>query len=178
MVVGDVLQAEVLLGGEHAGGNADPNHEGVSLLLPLGLARAAIVPGVLLVGPVKLEQRRVVPAEVARVGRERLRDGTAEVAARFLGDFDFGLSLASHLVPLTSRESRVANPGASSQAKRGTWVMSPGTLRLGPSIAQDDEISGLATLDFSNCDPRPETHGSPCSPHSNFSVPAQRPARE
>ena len=92
MPVGDLLQGEVLLRGDRAGGNRHPHHEGVGLLRTGRLAPSPLVPRVLLVGPVKLEQLYVVVLEVSRAGGERLRDGSAEMAAvSFSGlDLRFG----------------------------------------------------------------------------------------
>jgi len=88
MLVGDLLQTEVLLGGDRAGGNGDPHHEAVGLAFAGRLPRPAEVPVVLLVGPVKLEQADVVLAEASGLRAERLRDGAAKMPPLPLGDLD------------------------------------------------------------------------------------------
>ncbi len=77
VLIGDPLQGEVLVGGHDAGRNGDPDHEGVGLLRSGDLAPAPLVPGILLVGPVELEQLDVVVLEVRGIGRQRLRDAAA-----------------------------------------------------------------------------------------------------
>src|SRR5207237_2852724 len=79
-LIGDSLEAEILVGGDDAGGDRDPDHEGVGLFRTCGLAPAPLVPGILLVGPVELEQLDIVVLEVRGIGRERLGDAAAEVA--------------------------------------------------------------------------------------------------
>ena len=66
VLVGEPLEREVLLAGHGAGRDRDPDHEAVRLLEPRRLERAPGVAVVLLIGPVELEQRDVVVAEVGR----------------------------------------------------------------------------------------------------------------
>ncbi len=81
VVVGDLFQRQVLVGGDRACRNGHPHHEGVRLLLSGRLPPPALIAGVLLIGAVELEQMDVVGAEVGGVRRERLCDGAAQVAA-------------------------------------------------------------------------------------------------
>src|SRR5204862_1892775 len=142
VLVRDLLETEVLLGGDRAGGNGDPHHEGVGLLLAGGLAGPAEVPVVLLVGPVELEQADVVFGEVGGLGGERLRDGAAEMPAlplgnldlRFLGDFGgHQASLLTSSRPLVcrphsvlpvpdQRPARLYRPGDAPSTAMGQWV--------------------------------------------------------
>jgi hypothetical protein len=45
---------------------------------------------------VELEERRIVAPEVGSLGRERVRDGAAQMPALPLGDLDLGIRLAGH----------------------------------------------------------------------------------
>ncbi len=109
MLVGDPLEAEILVGSDRAGGNGHPHHEGVGLLRSRSLAASPLVSRVLLVGPVELEQLDIVVLEVGRIGCERLRDAATEVPAVALGDFDFGFGFGGIVLRcfVESRESRV-----------------------------------------------------------------------
>jgi hypothetical protein len=62
-----------------------------------GLSPAALIPGILLIGTVKLEQLDVAAVEMGRVGREGFRDRAAQVPALALCYFDFGFGFRGHL---------------------------------------------------------------------------------
>ena len=96
VLVGDPLQAEVLLAADGAGGDGHPDHEAVGLLEPSRLPPASGVPVVLLVRPVELEQRGVVVAEVRQVGRQRLGDRAPQVTPVALGGLDLGFRFSGH----------------------------------------------------------------------------------
>ena len=64
--LGDSLQAQVLIGGDRAGRNGHPDHERIRLFLVGRSALPPLVSGVLLVGPVELEQVNASGREMRR----------------------------------------------------------------------------------------------------------------
>ena len=88
VLAGEVVHAEVLLGGEPAAGDLAADHEDVVLAQPLAAPGLAGVAVLLLVAAVELDQVLVRVVELVGAGGQFLGDRAAQPAAVFLDQFD------------------------------------------------------------------------------------------